>query len=61
MADDKTRKGPQDANRISLSEDYEVQYWTNRFSVSRERLEAAVQKVGNGVDQVSDYLNTNTD
>ncbi|WP_449470360.1 DUF3606 domain-containing protein [Sphingobium chungangianum] len=35
MADDKTRKGPQDANRISLSEDYEVQYWTNRFSVSR--------------------------
>lgn len=56
MADDKTKRGPQDANRISLSEDYEVQYWTDRFNVSRERLEAAVSEVGNDVDRVADYL-----
>lgn len=56
MTDDKSKRGPQDANRISLSEDYEVQYWTDRFNVSRERLEAAVSKVGNSVDQVAEYL-----
>lgn len=61
MSDDKTKTGPQDANRISLREDYEVQYWTNRFGVSRERLETAAKKVGSGVDQIADYLNGTTD
>lgn len=56
MTDDKSKRGPQDANRISLSEDYEVQYWTDRFNVSRKSLEAAVSKVGNSVDQVAEYL-----
>lgn len=58
MADDKTARGPQDSSRIALGEDYEVQYWTNRFSVSKERLEEAVKAVGNSVDAVADYLNT---
>lgn len=58
MADDKTARGPQDSSRIALGEDYEVQYWTNRFNVSKERLEEAVKAVGNSVDAVADYLNT---
>jgi hypothetical protein len=28
MADDKTKRAPQDAKLISLEEDYEVEYWT---------------------------------
>jgi hypothetical protein len=28
MADDKTKRVPQDAKLISLKEDYEVEYWT---------------------------------
>jgi hypothetical protein len=28
LADDKTKRAPQDAKLISLEEDYEVQYWT---------------------------------
>jgi hypothetical protein len=56
MSDNKALKG-QDANRIALNEDYEVQYWTNRFGVSKERLEAAVEKVGVSVDAVAKELN----
>lgn len=56
MSDDKTKTGPRDANRVSMSEDYEVQYWTKRFNVSRDQLQDAVREVGNGVDQVAEYF-----
>ena len=56
MVDDKTKRRPQDSSRISLSEDWEVDYWTERFGVSRDRLRAAVQEVGNGADAVGRYL-----
>jgi hypothetical protein len=46
MADDKKERRPQDALRVNLSEDYEVQYWTKKFGVTRTQLEAAVKKVG---------------
>jgi Protein of unknown function (DUF3606) len=46
MADDRTKRGPADRQRISLSEDYEVAYWTQKWSVSREQLADAVRKVG---------------
>lgn len=39
-----------------MGEDYEVEYWTNRFGVSRERLQQAVDAVGNSVDRVAEYL-----
>ena len=47
MADDLTRRQPQDASRINLHEDWEVQYWTQKFGVSADRLKRAVMKVGN--------------
>ena len=46
MADDKTKTAPQDAQRVNISEDYEVQYWTEKFGCTRAQLEAAVKKVG---------------
>jgi hypothetical protein len=46
MSDDKTKTAPQDANRVNVSEDYEVQYWTKKFGSTPERLKAAVKKVG---------------
>ena len=57
MTDDTTLRAPQDASRIAMGEDYEVQYWTNRFGVSRDRLQQAVDAVGNSVDRVAEYLN----
>ena len=56
MADDKTLRGPQDRSRIAMGEDYEVQYWTERFGVDRERLQQAVDAVGNSADAVEEHL-----
>ena len=42
MADDLTRRQPQDASRINLHEEWEVQYWTSKFGVSADRLKRAV-------------------
>ena len=57
MADDKTLRGPQDSSRIALGEDYEVEYWTDKFGVSREALQKAVDAVGNSADAVQSHLN----
>jgi hypothetical protein len=54
--DDKKERGPRDASRIALGEDYEVAYWTRKFSISRDRLEEAVAAAGNGAEAVAQYL-----
>ena len=46
MADDRSLRGPQDRQRINMSEDYEVTYWSKKWGVSREQLSEAVQKAG---------------
>lgn len=56
MTDDKTQTGTPDRQRISLSEDYEVRDWSEKFGVSEERLRAAVEKVGNQADDVEREL-----
>ena len=46
MADNKNDRGPGDRSRINIHENYEVQYWTTKFGVTKEQLSAAVDKVG---------------
>jgi len=46
MADDPQKRRPQDSQRVNIHEDHEVQYWTEKFGVTRAQLEAAVKKVG---------------
>ncbi len=46
MAADKTKKGPADAVRVNVNEDFEVSYWTRKWGVSAEALKAASKKVG---------------
>ena len=43
---------PIDLSRINLLEPDEVQYWADKFNVSKERLSEAVRKVGPSVDAV---------
>ncbi len=45
-ADNPAIRGPRDASRIAMQEDYEVQYWTKKFGVSKAELQAAVDSVG---------------
>jgi hypothetical protein len=56
MADDLTNKGPQDRSRISLLEPHEVQYWADKFNVSKERLSEAVRNVGHSAAAVEKEL-----
>ena len=56
MADDKNNRGPQDRSRISMSEDYEVRYWTETLGVTKEELQRAVDHVGNGAEAVREFL-----
>lgn len=56
MSDDKDQRGPQDASRISLSEAYEVDYWTKALGVSRDELATAVVKVGNSAEAVRAFF-----
>jgi len=56
MADDRNQRGPRDASRINLSEDYEVRYWTEALGVSEDELRIAVQAAGSSTKAVREHL-----
>jgi uncharacterized protein DUF3606 len=56
MADDLSKKGPADRSRVSLLEPHEVQYWADKFNVSKERLSEAVHNVGHSAAAVEQEL-----
>ena len=52
MADDKT-ENPWERNRINLNDKYELAYWSRTFGVTEDELRAAVERVGNSVEDVA--------
>jgi hypothetical protein len=46
MPDDKSKSRPQDVERVSVPEDYELEYWSKKLGCNRDQLKAAVKKVG---------------
>jgi hypothetical protein len=46
MADDKSKVGNSDRDRINVHESYEVRDWAEKFGVSHDELKAAVREVG---------------
>lgn len=46
MADDKSKTGGQDRDRINVNEDYELRDWSKKFGVTPDELKEAVKKVG---------------
>lgn len=56
MADDKTKTGAADRDRINVNEDYELQYWTTALGVSADELRAAVKAVGPTAAAVREHL-----
>lgn len=46
MAINKKKRGPSDASKIALTEDWEVKYWTKALACSVMELTEAVKKVG---------------
>jgi hypothetical protein len=55
--DDKQNTGSPDKDRINVNEDYELQYWSEKFGVSKDRIKQAVKAVGTSVNAVQKYLN----
>ncbi|CAH0128874.1 DUF3606 domain-containing protein [Pedobacter sp. ISL-68] len=54
--DDKQKNGSADRARININEGYELDYWSNKFGVSKDKLKAVVQTVGTSARAVEDYL-----
>jgi len=54
--DDKQKIGSADRARININEGYELDYWSNKFGVSKDKLKAVVQTVGTSARAVEDYL-----
>jgi uncharacterized protein DUF3606 len=59
MADDKNNTGEPDRSRISLSEIYEVKYWSDKYGTTAPRLKAAVAAVGDSPEAVEKWLRQN--
>jgi len=56
MSDDLKNRGPQDRNQINVNESWELDYWSDKLGVSKDRLKAAVQSVGPAVEEVKAEL-----
>jgi hypothetical protein len=46
MADDKSKQGGQDRRRVSGSEDYEVEYFATKHSLTAEKARAIIKQAG---------------
>jgi hypothetical protein len=56
MADDRSKRGAADRDRINMNEDYEARYWTQKWKVSPDKLAAAVHEAGVMVSDVAEKL-----
>jgi len=54
--DNKQNIGAPDRDRINVNEEYELQYWSEKFSVSHQELKDAVKSAGTSVEKVKAYL-----
>jgi hypothetical protein len=57
MADDKSKKGKQDRNKVSGSENYEIQYFKDKMKVSSQAVVGAIKATGSNDRKVlEEYL-----
>lgn len=56
MADNKNKKDARDRNQVASGETYEVDYIANELGVTRQEVEEAIKKVGNGREEIIKYF-----
>ncbi|HZO03261.1 MAG TPA: DUF3606 domain-containing protein [Burkholderiales bacterium] len=56
MADDLKQTGKPDDARINVEQEHELDYWSEKLGVSRERLRQAVQAAGPMVRDIQRHL-----
>jgi hypothetical protein len=45
-----------DHDRVNMKENYDVEYWTRKLNINRERLKEAVEAVGTSAEEVQKYF-----
>lgn len=55
MSDD-LNKRPLDATRVNVNESWELDHWSKKFGVTKEKLKEAVKAVGTSAAAVKKYL-----
>ena len=56
MADNLTKKEPQDGSKVNVHEAWELEYWCKKFNVTAQQLKDAVAAVGTSVQKVKQHL-----
>ncbi|WP_346984971.1 DUF3606 domain-containing protein [Chryseobacterium sp. POE27] len=56
MSDDLSKRKPQDTSKVNLNETWELEYWSNKFGVTKEKLKEAVKAVGTSAAEIQKYL-----
>ncbi len=56
MTDNLKIRQPQDPTKINVHEPWELSYWSKKFSISPDQLNAAVRTVGPSVVRVKQHL-----
>ena len=56
MADNLNIRRPQDPTKINIHETWEVNYWTNKWSITADQLKNAVKAVGVLTKNVAAHL-----
>ena len=56
MSDDLSNRNAPDNRRINLNQEHEIRYWTQKFKVSREDLQRAINAAGPMADAVEQHL-----
>ncbi|WP_415326956.1 DUF3606 domain-containing protein [Chryseobacterium sp. MMS23-Vi53] len=56
MSDDLSKRRPQDATKVNVNETWELEYWSKKFGVTKEKLKEAVKAVGTSAAEVQNYL-----
>lgn len=59
MPDNTKLRGEPDRSLINMREPYEVEYWTKRLGCTKQRLQQAVNAVGNSAAKVEAWLKAN--
>ncbi len=59
MPDNPNLRGEPDRSLIHMNQPHEVEYWTRRLGCTRQRLQQAVNAVGNSVAKVTAWLQAN--
>ncbi len=56
MADDKTKVGKPDRDRVNVNEPYELNDWAKKFGVSPDKIKEVEKKVGPMVSDIKKAL-----